>query len=131
MSSLKQSDLLAAAVAALVEAGFVPAGETRSSQVRVSTGRSPVYGGMGGEARTFGGRSRFEKPGTAMRVTVGLRTVCFYEMLDGKAGAMENVPTKDTERVRAIARAGFGCGTEAAPGCEGGAVSVASKLPSP
>jgi hypothetical protein len=57
------------AIALLVAAGWVPAGQTQSETVRVPTSRSPVFGGIGGELHTFGGRPRFEKG--HKRATVG------------------------------------------------------------
>lgn len=65
-------------VEALLQAGLVPDGATATEEVRVSTSRSPVFGRIGGEVRTFGGRARYQKPGTNLRVTVGPRTVCVY-----------------------------------------------------
>lgn len=69
--------------AALEGAGLVRDGETRSESVRVATRRSPVYGRGGGELRTFGGRERWRKPGTDVRVTVGSRTVNVYTASPG------------------------------------------------
>lgn len=66
------------AVEVLTGAGFVPDGATREEEVRIPTSRAPVYGGIGGELRTLGGRTRFAIPGTAIRVTVGASTTCVY-----------------------------------------------------
>lgn len=61
---------------------------------------SPVYGATGGELRTFGGRARFELPGTDRRATVGPQTVSLYEVRDRKPQGFRNVPTSDTEALR-------------------------------
>lgn len=66
------------AIAVLTAAGFVPDGATREEQVRIPTSRAPVYGGIGGELRTVGGRKRFTIPETDIHVTVGPTTVCIY-----------------------------------------------------
>ena len=71
-------------VAALLELGFQPAGETRAETVRVPTTRSLLlnHGRSGGELRTFGGRSRFALVGTNLRATVGPRTVNLYHFYE-------------------------------------------------
>lgn len=66
------------AIAALLELGFAPAGETAEQLVRIPTARSPIFGGLGGERRTIGGRARYALPGTDLRVTIGPRTVNVY-----------------------------------------------------
>lgn len=94
-------------VALLLDAGWQPAGETRLERVRLSTARSPVHGGIGGEAREFGGRARFELPGTDRRATVGARTVSFYRVTDGKAQDLRNYDTaRDLDAIAAQAAAG-------------------------
>ena len=74
--------------------------ETHQEAVRVGTSASPVYGGTGGELRTFGGRARYGLPGTDRRATVGAQTVSLYRVLDRKAQDFRNVPTSDTEALR-------------------------------
>lgn len=69
----KSQQHLANIVDALLAAGFVEDGETRSETVRVGTSASPVFGGSGGELRTFGGRARYRRGDVF--VTVGPRTV--------------------------------------------------------
>lgn len=87
------------AAGVLLRAGFVADGATQQEQVRIPTARSPVYGGIGGELRTLGGRARFALPGTQVRATVGGRSVCLY--LKGPRGMKgvrflgENLPAKD------------------------------------
>jgi hypothetical protein len=82
-------------VTALMELGFVPAGETSLEHVRIPTMRSPVLGGMGGERRTLGGRARYTLPGTDLRVTVGPRTTnVYYSRVGGKVEFVLNESTK-------------------------------------
>ena len=69
----------------LAESGWQPFGETKSEQVRIGTSKVPVYGGIGGEVRTFGGRQRYRKGETDLFVTLGRNSVCFYHRQDGKA----------------------------------------------
>lgn len=72
---------LAEVVNVLTLAGWVADGTTAAETVRVPTTDSPVFGGIGGELRTFGGRERFAKG--ERRVTVGKRTVFFYTPIKG------------------------------------------------
>ena len=82
-------------VVLLLELGFAPAGETAEQVVRIPTQKSPVYGGLGGERRTLGGRARYALPGTDLRVTVGPRTVNVYRSRgDSKAEFVLNEHTK-------------------------------------
>ncbi len=87
-------------VATLLELGFSPAGETAEQVVRIPTMRSPVYGGLGGERRTLGGRARYALPGTALRVTVGPRTVNVY--LSRGGGKTEWVLNEKTKALTAL-----------------------------
>lgn len=87
----------------LLANGWTPAGHTESETVRIPTTRAPVYGGIGGEVRTFGGRARFAK-GERRRVTVGARTTCFYEVVDKKAQGFVSLRTKDIDRIKAAAQ---------------------------
>lgn len=74
-----------AQVVEMLEAsGWVASGFTAQQQVRIPTVRNPLYGKSGGELATFGGRSKFEKPGTEYKCTVGPRTVFFYKPLKVK-----------------------------------------------
>lgn len=85
-------------VIALLELGFAPAGETTEQVVRVPTMRSPVFGGLGGERRTMGGRARYVLPGTDLRVTVGPRTTnVYYSRGGGKTEFVLNESTKHLE----------------------------------
>jgi len=83
-------------VATLLDLGFAPAGETTEQIVRIPTMRSPVYGGLGGERRTLGGRARY-----ALRVTVGPRTTNVYFALGG--GKTEFVLNEHTKSLTAQA----------------------------
>ena len=56
-----------------------------------------MFGGIGGEVRTFGGRIRLAKG--ERRVTVGPRTTCFYRMDGRQAVEFDNVPTKDEDAI--------------------------------
>lgn len=102
----KPGAALSAVIETLLQEGFVPDGETVLEHVRVPTMRSPVFGGTGGELRTFGGRARFRKPGTPLRVTVGPRTVNVYVTEGGKTRFLANYNTGavDFEQLRTILR---------------------------
>lgn len=94
----------AAAIQAVIAAGFVPEGETRQETVRMESAANPIYGGIGGKLATFGGRPRFSLPGTNRRVTVGPRSVCFYNFEKGKEPTgFKSLDTKDTAAIVAAA----------------------------
>lgn len=78
----------------ITAAGFAPDGATRTEVVRVPTVRSPLLGGIGGERRTFGGRQRFTKAGSTVRITVGPRTVNVYRVEQGATTFLANYNTK-------------------------------------
>lgn len=79
----------------LLALGFVPAGATREEVVRIPTTRSPVFGGLGGERRTLGGRARYALPDTDLRVTVGPRTTnVYFSRGGGKTEFLLNEKTK-------------------------------------
>lgn len=82
--------------------GFVADGFTDSQTVRIPTTRAPVFGGLGGELATFGGRKRFARNG--LKVTVGKRTTYFYRVenkqLDSNFGKRFN--TKDIDAIRSF-----------------------------
>jgi hypothetical protein len=83
-------------IAVLLDLGFAPAGETRLEHVRIPTMRAPVFGGMGGERRTLGGRVRYALPGTDLRVTVGPRTTnVYFSRGGGKVEFVLNEKTKE------------------------------------
>ncbi len=92
---------LAAAVEALVEAGYEPDGQTRTETVRTGSASNPVYGGIGGRIASFGGRMRFALPGQAARATVGKVTVALYDRgPEGKPENMRTLPTRETAQLR-------------------------------
>ena len=94
----------------LLRLGLAPAGATREEVVRIPTMRSPVYGGLGGERRTLGGRARYALPGTDLRVTVGPRTVNVYFSRGG--GKTEFLLNERTKRITAdVLRAAIGAAT--------------------
>lgn len=84
-------------VTTLLDLDFTPAGATATEHVRIPTMKAPVLGGMGGERRTLGGRSRYVLPGTDLRVTVGPRTTNIYYVRAGKTEFVLNERTKDLE----------------------------------
>jgi hypothetical protein len=79
----------------LRDRGWEPDGQTRSETVRIPTARSPVYGGIGGELATFGGRIRLKLPGTNWKVTCGMRTLCTYQVVDHQAVGGATYKTRD------------------------------------
>lgn len=86
------------AIRELEARGFEPDGHTATQEVRVATSRSPVFGGIGGERRTFGGRARFRIPNTDIRATVGKRSTCLYH---AKGDFLATIETKDLAALRA------------------------------
>ena len=82
---LQAAENAEAAVAALLAAGFEPRGMLRLI-----------------------GRARFVKPGTALHVTVGKVTTCFYEVVDGNRRHLVDVPNKRTRRIALIANHSYG-----------------------
>lgn len=98
-----------AAIKAVLAAGYVPDGETRSETVRMPTTDCPVVGRgkIGGELATFGGRQRFALLGTPYKVTVGQRSTNFYEFdkgQDKEAHGFKYLDTVDLEGVARTAR---------------------------
>ena len=89
---------LTAIVNTLTRAGFVADGQTAQEVVRVPTVRSPLYGNTGGERRTFGGRQRYTKLGTTVRVTIGSRTVNVYRVVDGNTEFLANYKTREIDQ---------------------------------
>ena len=81
----------------LTQHGYKDAGQTAKHNVRIPTVRSPVFGGIGGEAATFGGRTRFEHP-KGHRVTIGKRTTNFYQWDNNKKQTI-NFSGHDTKDV--------------------------------
>lgn len=87
----------AAVTEAVLAAGFVAAGTTDTETVRIPTQASPVYGATGGELRTLGGRARYTKPGTNVRVTVGPQTTFVYSVSSGQVTTIAYLQTRDIE----------------------------------
>jgi len=54
------------------------------------------------------GRARLVKPGTALRVRVGKVTTCFYEVVNGNAWHLVDVPTRRTRRIAFFANESCG-----------------------
>lgn len=73
------------AVECFIENGFVEMGETASQTIRIGSASSPIvgHGKSGGTLSRIGGRLRLGIEGSGLRVTVGLRTTCVYEIQDG------------------------------------------------
>lgn len=93
---------MASAIDALLGAGFEPDGKTREEIVRVPTQGSPLLGRSGGELAKFGGRRRFTKAGTNVKVTVGPRTTAIYRV-DGRGlEGVRGIATHDTKDREAI-----------------------------
>lgn len=95
----KTEQAKAAAIQALLDAGFAPDGETPTETVRVPTRNSPLFGKSGGELATFGGRLRFSKAGTDIKATVGTRTTYLYRSHNGISG-IAHLDTKNIEGVK-------------------------------
>lgn len=91
------------AIEILTAAGFVSAGETPTQSYRAGSSSNPIYGGIGGGLCTVGGRQRFTKPGSALRVTVGKVSTCFYEVVNGVTRYIANVPTREEVRIKFFA----------------------------
>lgn len=88
----------------LSELGYVSAGQTATETVRIPTRRAPVYGGIGGEVRTFGGRARLRVPDRECYVTVGARTTYFYRVTDGRLHTGMSFRTSEVDAIAAYAR---------------------------
>ena len=94
------------AIEVLLEGGFVPDGETATSVVRTGSSASPIYGASGGQLSKVGGRTRFARPGTEWKATVGKLSTSFYRVADGATHDLNVFPTNDEERLaRAVASA--------------------------
>lgn len=87
-------------ISVLEAAGYTQDGHTTEERVRVPTTKAPAFGGVGGVPATFGGRLRLRSRSGIERVTVGLRTVCFYSVVDGKAGNFRNFGTTDPDIIK-------------------------------
>lgn len=83
----------------LIKTGWIADGATREEMVRVPTFKSPLLGRGGGELRTFGGRTRFLRPGTNRKVTVGIRTTVFYRVIDGQTREFVCLGTGNIEAI--------------------------------
>lgn len=86
------------AIEVVLAGGFIPNGETDSVSYRARAGEVAM------KLVTAGGRQRFKKPDTAMKVTVGRISVCFYEVLDGEAKNMVTLSTRELSRIEPWAK---------------------------
>jgi len=77
--------------------GFTEDGQTKIEHVRIPTQNVPIFGGIGGERATFGGRKRYIRGD--QRVTVGKRTTCFYRIENGKLTGFHNYETNDYDGI--------------------------------
>jgi len=70
----------------LLAIGWIEDGITRQEIVRIPTMDCPTScgGKAGGKLASFGGRIRMILPGTLRKVTIGSRTVNFYEVINNK-----------------------------------------------
>lgn len=80
----------------LSEKGFCASGKTRAESVKFVTVNSYPFAG---KVATFGGRERFELPETDWKVTVGKRTVYFYQSGKGAAAGGQQFQTRDLEEI--------------------------------
>jgi hypothetical protein len=97
---------VAAVVDLLLQAGWVHDGRTREETVRVGTNTSPIYGGTGGELRTFGGRVRMvdhRSSEPTRKVTIGPVTTYFYEILTNRVQNPKHLRTSDLGAIRLAA----------------------------
>jgi hypothetical protein len=94
--STKTQQAMAAAIDALLAAGFEPDGQTREEVVRVPTRQSPVLGYSGGELARFGGRQRFAQRGTNVKATVGPRTTAVYRIEGAGLAGVRGIASHDT-----------------------------------
>lgn len=86
------------AIEAVLTGGFVPDGETGEVSYRAKTGELAM------KLVNAGGRQRFKKPGTAMKVTVGRISVCFYEVENGATKNMTTLSTRELSRIEPWAK---------------------------
>lgn len=80
----------------LLKLGYCLNGETDTNTFRIITSKS--YPLPGAEITT-GGRQRLSYPNSSYRVTVGKRTVCFYEVDNKKAYSFNSFKTSDIELI--------------------------------
>lgn len=86
-------DVVSPVLQALGDHGFTPNGHTLAESMRVPTSRAPVFGGIGGEIRTFGGRTRYSRG--EWRCTIGPRITAVYRVRDGQTTDMWTSQTSD------------------------------------
>lgn len=82
------------AIEAVLAGGFIPDGATETVSYRAKAGE------VAQKLVTAGGRQRFKKPDTAMKVTIGRITVCFYEVEDGQPANMVTLSTNELDRIK-------------------------------
>jgi hypothetical protein len=93
---------LASVIDLLLAAKFIQNGHTREEIVRIPTAKSPLLGKSGGELAKFGGRQRFEKSGTNIKATVGIKTTYFYFVQGVGEGSVKGIATHNTKDIEAI-----------------------------
>lgn len=98
----KTEQAMAAAIDALLAAGFSPDGQTREEIVRVPTKHSPLLGLSGGELAKFGGRQRFAQGATGVKATVGPRTTAIYRVEGSGLAGVRGIATHNTSDGEAI-----------------------------
>jgi hypothetical protein len=94
---LKGEELKKRAVETLKKHGYEPYGSTESFKI-ITAKSYPLPG------KIVSGRLRMWIPNTSQRVTVGPRTVCFYQVIDKKAQGWTSRKTTELAEIRDYAR---------------------------
>lgn len=102
---MKKSDLAKASVIdLLLEAGFIPDGDTHSASAPASNYMRKTSDQLSKEWATAAARLRFKKPGTNIKATVGARTTAIYK-IDGKGlNGVKGLASIDTSQLCEIAK---------------------------
>lgn len=95
---MNNSYYMCKAIEAVLAGGFIPDGETGSVSYRAKAGELAL------KLVTAGGRQRFKKPDTVMKVTVGRISVCFYEVEGGQTKNMITLSTRELSRIEPWAK---------------------------
>lgn len=99
----KRQQTVAAVVAALTAAGYVPHGHTRTT-VQPTAGTT-FAGGVPHGGRVVPGRQRFVLPGSRRFATVGPQTVCLYRYERGMMTEFQTVRAGDVAALSAALEA--------------------------